>query len=974
MSAHLAIVYGKAGSGKTTACIEIAKNLISEGSNALFMVPEQYSLEMEKRIVENFGAGFSPKVDVLTFERLPSQIFSRFGPIGQKNFNKTAKQMLLQKVFLQNAKKLTIFQKSIDMPDFLDNTLALFDEFERHLITPETLRENIPGNKIAALKFADIILLYREFQKKCEKDKSVSLPERFDFLSEHGINPFSNTFVFLDQFTSFTPSEYEVINRLMHLSKGIYCTLTTDNLKEKPGLDVFAESKLTAHRLLELAVSEKIEVQPNTYLENERKYKDEDVTIFTASNPYEEVKFIAEEIRNLCGSGINQNEIAIIAENSELYGGLISQIFPIYGIDCFVDVAKSALLDAEIQSTISLFSIFANKFSTYYVLKYLKSCAADIDKMDLDLLENYCLAAGVNPNQWLGKSKIKFVPRGFTSEDVANIQDIIDEQMEELRNLKIEGRKTVDQIINVFSGAIPQNDIANEVLNQMDELIGEEYITFEKFVSIFRAGLSGVELTSLPQNKGQALFCGIDRYKGHNPKILFILGTHDGEFPKRHAAEGIISDLERDELRGRGIIMSGSSRTKQLYEQQTVYFCTHSPSEKLYLTHSLFGFDGIEITPSIVLDQIKSGHTNCNLKNNLYHSLGESCLDVPPTNLPKNPISPAAHKLYESKSSTSISQVERFSLCPYSYFLQYGIHAQKRTVNTIGTPDVGTIIHSCIEKFSKLGDFDNFDIIPNLVEETVNDIFSENITENPRFASSKQKITETLNITLKAIAEFYKETNFAPLSFEMELPETIIKVNENRQIKLIGRADRIDVAEEGNENYINIIDYKTYDENIDYTDLLAGVQIQLPVYIKTICDYLSKSENKTYLPANMLYFYVHTPNAEEGEASQLQKQLRMKGLILANEMIDNKFAVISNKSKVSLEHIQKICEDAFSIVQKQLKRMLEGDISLTPYKNGEKLACNFCDYAEVCRFDARKEGNNYNYGKKMDSESATGNN
>jgi len=589
---------------------------------------------------------------------------------------------------------------------------------------------------------------------------------------------------------------------------------------------------------------------------------------------------------------------------------------------------------------------------------------ADIDKDDLDLLENYVLAAGVNASQWMDESKIKFVPRGWDEKMVNDARDIVGEQMGIFRELKLSGRKKVRDIANVVREFLADTDngIIDEVLGQIEDIFGEDYITFEKFVSIFKAGLATCELTALPKTKGQAHFCGIDRYKGHNPKALFILGCNDGEFPKRHIAEGIISDSEREILGKQGIVLADTARVKQIYEQQTVYFCTHSASEKLYLSYSVSGFDGKDLAASPVISQYPSA----NLRNNIYGIVPKKERIYP--NLPSSSISEVVKKLYENKNSTSVSQVERFSGCPYSYFMRYGIDAKKRQTNAIGVPDAGTIIHICIEKFCKTMP-NGFEIIPQLVEETIEQIFSENIREKPRFKAIKEKIIATLEVTLRAIMEFYKDSPFEPFGFEMELPELEIKLKNGRIMKLIGHADRVDIARTADGNYINLVDYKTYSESIDYIDMAAGVQIQLPIYIKAICDSLARKENVAYFPANMLYFYVNNPKSEvEENWDEILKEMRMRGLIL--QQVDapetpSKYAVFSNTSKASLERIRKVCEDASLKMQKQLNRLIDGEISLMPYKHGEKkCACEFCDYKAICRFDVRKEGNNYNYGKR----------
>ena len=38
------------------------------------------------------------------------------------------------------------------------------------------------------------------------------------------------------------------------------------------------------------------------------------------------------------------------------------------------------------------------------------------------------------------------------------------------------------------------------------------------------------------------------------------------------------------------------------------------------------------------------------------------------------------------------------------------------------------------------------------------------------------------------------------------------------------------------------------------------------------------------------------------------------------------------------------------------KAIKSGDISITPYKNGQFSPCAYCDYSEICMFDGHKSG------------------
>ena len=43
------------------------------------------------------------------------------------------------------------------------------------------------------------------------------------------------------------------------------------------------------------------------------------------------------------------------------------------------------------------------------------------------------------------------------------------------------------------------------------------------------------------------------------------------------------------------------------------------------------------------------------------------------------------------------------------------------------------------------------------------------------------------------------------------------------------------------------------------------------------------------------------------------------------------------------------------------KKIIDGDISITPVKTTNSTECTYCDYKAICKFDISNDGNEYNY-------------
>ena len=57
-------------------------------------------------------------------------------------------------------------------------------------------------------------------------------------------------------------------------------------------------------------------------------------------------------------------------------------------------------------------------------------------------------------------------------------------------------------------------------------------------------------------------------------------------------------------------------------------------------------------------------------------------------------------QLYGELMQSSISKFEQYSACPFSFFVQYGLGAKEQKFE-FTAPDVGTFLHTVIERFSK---------------------------------------------------------------------------------------------------------------------------------------------------------------------------------------------------------------------------------------------------------------------------------
>ena len=91
----LRIVYGRAGTGKSTFCFEeIKKNKIKR--NHYMITPEQFSFTAEQKLLETLEEGASLTAEVITFARMASRVVTEMRRLPtQFDFRKWEKNFII---------------------------------------------------------------------------------------------------------------------------------------------------------------------------------------------------------------------------------------------------------------------------------------------------------------------------------------------------------------------------------------------------------------------------------------------------------------------------------------------------------------------------------------------------------------------------------------------------------------------------------------------------------------------------------------------------------------------------------------------------------------------------------------------------------------------------------------------------------------------------------------------------------------
>lgn len=370
-----------------------------------------------------------------------------------------------------------------------------------------------------------------------------------------------------------------------------------------------------------------------------------------------------------------------------------------------------------------------------------------------------------------------------------------------------------------------------------------------------------------------------------------------------------------------------------------------------------------------------------------------------------------ARKLYvkQKRLQGSITRFEKFRACPFQHFAQYGLKLKERAEYRFAAPDLGNFLHAALKRFgdqmaeagrswSEVGDSECKDICENIVTELAPRLQNEILLSSAGYRHLLRRIRYTVEQSIRRLVAFSGVSAFQPVGLEKNfgrgemLPPLTYMLEDDYRLEIRGQIDRIDMFEEDGKCYFLIIDYKSGNAYLNLIDVYYGLKMQLMTYLLAVQNSAQELMGKAAIPAGVLYYFLKNPllnethKISEPEVRQkLDAMLKMPGWVLADadlvRRIDSagRFIKVTLTTKNTIHGASKSSvktEEEFAALLRHMdviltdtgRKILHGDISISPYEIGSQQACTYCKYRSICKFDARMPEHNYRKLAKLDSE------
>lgn len=899
---------------------------------------------------------------------------------------------------------LTILAKKIEESQMFNNSYIYIDEFsgftrQEYNVIKELLKKakeiNITicsdGLNIEKEPEADIFyqnkIVIQELVK-CAKEVNTKLEESVEL---------KNTYRFKNQ-------------ELKHLEKNIY---------EIPYKKYKEPVKNIHITLLNQPYSE-IEYVAKTIIElvREKEYRYKDISIITKN---------IDEYTNIVKAIFEKYEIPVFIDQKEDLSQniLVKYVLAILDIyaknwsqDAVFTYIKTGFLSLEKEDIYNLenyckkWGIKGNKW--YKEDWKYDSLNKDLEK--LNQLRKEIIEPLLQLKANLDESKLaeEITTKLYKFLEENQIRQRLEEKAEKLEELS---RK---DIANKYKSSW---NILMQIFDEIVLIFNKDKMSFKQYKNILKVGLEFSSLGEIPQVIDQVIIGDTDRSRNHKAKVVFILGLNDGSFPAVNSGEGFLNDKDRKYLKQNGIELAKGT-IENLYEDQfNIYRAFTTAEEELYLSYVSTDKEQKAKRQSILISRIKKMFTEIKEESDVINSntnilTAQSTFNQMLTNIKdfkqgkkidkiwfavyswymqndewkqklEQAIKGFSHtsnsqkiteenikRLYGNTLKTSVSRLEQYRECPFSFHLKYGLKLKEREEFIVRPIDTGSFMHEVIDEF--------FETVKNIktieddqIQEIVNKIIEEKLslsknyifTSTPKFVVLTNRLKKVILQSIKYIIEQIKNSDFEIAGNEIEFKRQIDNV------EITGKIDRIDTAQNEQGKYIRILDYKSSNKSINLNELEAGTQIQLLTYLDTAVEQTNK------MPVGMFYFNLIDPIVkasknltEEQIQEELKKQFRMNGMVLADiniiKMMDKKLekgasnivpVTFDKDGNIMRSRSNVITKEQFTLLQNKVKKIikqiskeiLEGNIEIKPTYNKLKKeeACKYCEYKSICCFN-----------------------
>lgn len=617
-----------------------------QGGKMLVIVPEQYTLQTERDLMDGLNVPGFFDLEVLSPSRLRERVFALAGADGRAPIDARGKQLALSRVLMQCRKTLKYYESASEKQGFIQRMGALIADFKRAGVTPEQLSAYQEGMAEGAEKdkFHDLSLIYDVYTRQLSGqfvDGEDVLEMMLQRIPESGVA--QNARVAVYGFDVFTGQMNRLLLALAGQATEVWALIVLGRESH------FAPVLESARRLEKEAEAAGIPCRM-ALLPNEKDQRPAELShlaahyltlparaflgpcpairLYAAPNPYFEAHFAAQEMLLIHEKGVPFGEMAVVMGDGA-FAGVLETVLSSYRIPAYVAKKLPAVTHGAARFLLSSLRAAGEIYPLSEMQALLQSGYAPLSEMDAWRMENYILSHNIRGKLWLNPFM-----RG-SQEECAALEEARSSLMEPLEGLRKGIRQAEDvnaalQIIyqylldtgvyqrlaenqeRLLSRDMPAQAVQArqiweamvQLLNQAHALLPGVKASARQLAVWLEAGLEECNLSSLPPT-ADAVMCGeVGALPLSRPRALFFMNMTDGLLsPGDH---GLLTPKEQEQAQqALGAYLSLDLDGQDCLAFLDIWKALCAPREYLYLTRAQATQDGGALRPFSQLAHIR---------------------------------------------------------------------------------------------------------------------------------------------------------------------------------------------------------------------------------------------------------------------------------------------------------------------------------------------------------------------------------
>ena len=660
-----------------------------------------------------------------------------------------------------------------------------------------------------------------------------------------------------------------------------------------------------------------------------------------------------------------------------------------------INFSKNVLLPID-RKNVAIFENFVIKYNINYndfkrVFEKGEgdknyTIAESVREQIIDILS--CLDSSMDSVQDMVKCVNNFIEKAIQNNYENYINDIakVDKKMAKVSKIALEKIElTMEQLTNIFE---------NVKINKKDAF------------DLFFTSLDNIEISAIPQSVDSIFIGDESKSKLFSVKVLFLVGAGENTYPTISDGSGMLSYDEYTILSKKGVEIFPDFKGKMHLDQFYVLQLLLKAQDKVVISYSSDSGDMsvmfkqlqkiLNITPIKFIED--NGELNRDIdyysekistrKNAVLELLNyqnqriagisiqdEGVYDYLYTYLKdelmldkfsqkekeeninlKEPI----YREKQGKRYASISSVEKYFGCPFTYYCDNILKLKKNPTGEIDIAQTGSLVHRVLEIF--FTDYNKNNITLKEVDRVVDSIL-DSVLKEEEFAIIKKFLDEkTIQKLLYEKCRYVVKKAFACTinsDFEVEFNEYSFGMNDrpayeinvdNDSYYIRGKIDRVDRY----NDYVAIIDYKSKKSvDIGLKNVFYGERLQLLMYANALSNN-EKVETFAvyYLPMDYSYKNLQGKEGKENYNYQgftrglediishfdynYDNSNRSVPSVFSGKKFDSKKVLDKKDMEILQNYVNKVVYNA-------IKEIESGYIAPRPLDN-----CDYCEYGDIC--------------------------